>query len=79
MSNLSIKAAVPQIEVAVGNHVTVLVMRNMESLTSQDESLVRQFIDENSNENIPLQFWLQPKGPDTCYPFYPAEAPKVKL
>ena len=77
VSNLSIKAAVPQIEVAVGNHVTVLVMRNMESLTSQDESFVRQFIDENSNESTPLQFWLQPKGPDTCYPFYPTETPKL--
>ncbi|WP_230369045.1 methyltransferase domain-containing protein [Paludibacterium denitrificans] len=24
-----------------------------------------------------MQIWLQPKGPDTCYPFYPLDVPKL--
>jgi 23S rRNA (uracil1939-C5)-methyltransferase len=56
----------PQIEVAVGEEVTALVLRNMEPLSAQDEVLVKAFADKWD-----IQWWLQPKGPDTVYPFYP--------
>jgi 23S rRNA (uracil1939-C5)-methyltransferase len=75
VDKLSIKDRVPQIEVAVGDKVTALVFRIMDPLNSDDEILLKEFAD--IHHNIPLQIWLQPKGPDTCYPFYPLDAPKL--
>ncbi|MDQ5921954.1 MAG: rRNA (uracil1939-C5)-methyltransferase [Pseudomonadota bacterium] len=78
IGKLSIYNKIPQIEVAVGDKVNVLVFRIMESLTSADELILQSFVDEhNAIMNNPLQLWLQPKGPDTCYPFYPLNAPKL--
>ncbi|WP_323050913.1 23S rRNA (uracil(1939)-C(5))-methyltransferase RlmD [Caballeronia mineralivorans] len=64
--DLSIRDRLPQIEVAVGAEVTALVLRILESLTPADETLLRTFADAHG-----VQFWLQPKGPETAYPFYP--------
>lgn len=77
VSGLSIRDRVPQIEVAVGTQITILVIRNMDALNPEDEQLVRQFIEQYSSLESPLQIWLQPKGPETCYPFYPVDAPKL--
>ena len=63
---LSIFDRMPQIEVAVGQDNTVLVFRNLEKLTEQDEQTLREFADIHH-----VDIWLQPKGPDTVYPFYP--------
>ncbi len=67
---LSIYQQMPQIEVAVGEETTALVLRIMAPLTAQDEELVKAFADKWD-----IQWWLQPKGPDTVYPFYPADKP----
>ncbi len=75
VDKLSIKDRVPQIEVAVGDRVTALVFRIMDPLNSDDEILLKEFAD--IHHNIPLQIWLQPKGPDTCYPFYPLDVAKL--
>ena len=77
VSGLSIRDKIPQIEVAVGTQITILVIRNMEALNPEDEHLIRQFIEQYSSLENPLQIWLQPKGPETCYPFYPVDAPKL--
>lgn len=77
VSALSIRDKIPQIEVAVGTQVTILVIRNMDALNPEDEQLIRQFIEQYSSLENPLQIWLQPKGPETCYPFYPIDAPKL--
>ena len=63
---LSIYNQMPQIEVAIGEETTVLVLRIMAPLTPADEVLVKAFADKWE-----IQWWLQPKGPDTAYPFYP--------
>jgi len=65
---LSIYDGVPQIEVAVGEENTALVMRIMSPLNAKDEELVKAFADEWG-----IQWWLQPKGPETVYPFYPLD------
>lgn len=65
---LSIYTQMPQIEVAVGEETTALVLRNMAPLTAADEALVKAFADKWN-----IQWWLQPKGPDTVYPFYPLD------
>jgi 23S rRNA (uracil1939-C5)-methyltransferase len=63
---LSIYAKLPQIEVAVGEEVTALVLRIMEPLSRADEQLLKAFADQWN-----IQWWLQPKGPDSAAPFYP--------
>lgn len=69
---LSIRERMPQIELAVGEHVDVLVLRIMDPINTDDEALLRSFADQYQ-----VQFWLQPKGPDTAYPFYPLDAPQL--
>lgn len=66
IAGLSIYRQVPQIEVAIGEETTVLVLRIMAPLTPADEALVKAFADRWN-----IQWWLQPKGPDTAYPYYP--------
>src|SRR3990167_2961181 len=62
----------PQIEVAVGEHVDVLVLRILDALTPSDEAHIKQFADEHK-----VQFWTQTKGPETVKPFYPLDAPAL--
>lgn len=69
---LSIRDQLPQIEVAVGEQVDVLVLRIMQALTPADEELLEQFADAHQ-----VQFWTQTKGPDTVHPFYPPDAPAL--
>lgn len=69
---LSIKERLPQIELAMGDGVTVLVLRILEALTPQDETELRQFADEHG-----IQFWLQTGGPDTVKPFHPLDGPSL--
>ncbi|MBK8569348.1 MAG: 23S rRNA (uracil(1939)-C(5))-methyltransferase RlmD [Nitrosomonadales bacterium] len=64
--------ALPQIEVAVGEHVDVLVLRILQALSPADEEAIKQFADTHA-----VQFWLQTKGPETVVPFYPLDAPPL--
>ena len=52
----------PQIEVAVGDAVTALVLRHLEPLTDSDLERLRDFGREHA-----VQWWLQPKGPETVH------------
>ena len=72
VSGLSIRDRVPQIEVAVGEHVDVLVLRVMDTPSSEDETALRTFADKHG-----IQFWLQTGGYDTIAPFHPLDAPAL--
>jgi 23S rRNA (uracil1939-C5)-methyltransferase len=72
ISGLSIRDRLPQIEVAVGEHVDVLVLRVMDTPSSEDEAGLRAFADKHQ-----IQFWLQSKGYDTIVPFHPLDAPEL--
>ncbi len=72
IDSLSIRDRLPQIEVAVGEEVDVLVLRVLEPPNSKDETALRAFADKYE-----IQFWLQPGGPDTAAPFHPLEAPPL--
>ncbi|MGH8778666.1 23S rRNA (uracil(1939)-C(5))-methyltransferase RlmD [Paraburkholderia sp.] len=69
VEGLSIHDRMPQIELAVGASVTALVLRVLEPINADDEQLLRDFADAHN-----VQFWLQPKGPDSVVPFYPLDA-----
>lgn len=72
VEGLSIRDKLPQIEVAVGENVDVLVLRVMAPLSEADEAVLRAFADLHR-----IQFWLQTKGPETIVPFYPLDAPAL--
>jgi 23S rRNA (uracil1939-C5)-methyltransferase len=68
IGSLSLYNQIPQIEVAVGEDVTALVLRIMGPLTADDETRLKAFADQYR-----IQFWLQTKGPETAAPYYPLE------
>ncbi|MEK6708364.1 MAG: 23S rRNA (uracil(1939)-C(5))-methyltransferase RlmD [Pseudomonadota bacterium] len=72
IGSLSIRERLPQVEVSLGEEVDVLVLRIMDPLSAQDEALLRDFAAQHS-----VQFFLQTKGPETAYPFYPLDAPEL--
>ena len=72
LAQLSIRTAVPQIEVIATQPVNVLVLRHMAEPSPADLDLLRQFADIHR-----IQWWLQPKGPSTITPFYPLDAPAL--
>ncbi len=52
----------PQIELAAGDEVTALVLRHLEPLSAADLARLRAF-----GAGHGVQWWLQPKGPDTVH------------
>ena len=77
VSQLSIYNRMPQVEVAVGSELDVLVFRNMDDISEADVALFKAFSDTYSQPNRKIQIWLQPKGPDSCHPLYPLDAPRL--
>jgi 23S rRNA (uracil1939-C5)-methyltransferase len=69
---LSIAESIPQIEVAVGEHCTALLLRILAPLNASDEKKLHGFADRHQ-----IVFYLQPKGPDSVYRFYPQNGPKL--
>jgi 23S rRNA (uracil1939-C5)-methyltransferase len=65
---LSIRTAMPQIELAVGEAMTALVFRILEPIDAADEGLLRDFADRHG-----IVFYLQPKGPASVFRFYPLD------
>jgi 23S rRNA (uracil1939-C5)-methyltransferase len=52
----------PQIELAAGDGVIALVLRHLEPLSAGDLGRLRAFAEKHG-----VQWWLQPKGPDTVH------------
>ena len=69
---MTIRDRLPQLEVAVGDAVTVFVLRHLEPLPEADAQRLRDFADLHG-----IQWWLQPKGPETAHPFHPLDAPAL--
>ncbi len=68
IASLTVIEHLPQIELAVGEDVTAMVLRIMAPLTTEDENKLKIFADEHH-----IQWWLQTKGPETAIPFYPLD------
>lgn len=54
----------PQIELACGEGATALALRHLEPLSDADKARLRAFAAAHPG----VQWWLQPKGPDTLHP-----------
>lgn len=72
IGGLSVRDRAPQVEIALGERVDVLVLRILEPLSPDDEVRLRDFADAHG-----IQWWLQPKGPESVFPFYPLDAPHL--
>lgn len=72
LAGMSVPDRLPQIEVAVGEAQTVLVLRHLQPLTAGDEDRLRRFADEQG-----VVWYLQPGGPDTAALFHPVTAPPL--
>jgi len=60
ISSLDAVETCPQIELACGDSVTALVLRHLEPLSGADLARLREFARQQG-----VQWWLQPKGPET--------------
>ncbi len=69
IGRLSIRARIPQIEVAVAENGVALVFRTLDAPNADDSAALRQFAEKHA-----LRIYLQPKGLDTVALFHP---PKV--
>ena len=68
ITSLSIIEELPQIELAIGEGITAMVLRIIAPLTVEDEVKLKVFADRYQ-----VQWWLQAKGPETAEPFYPED------
>jgi len=60
VQGMDARERLPQIELAMGDEVTALVLRNLEPLSAGDLAALRAFARVHG-----VQWWLQPKGPDS--------------
>ena len=68
IASLSIRERLPQVELAIGDAVDVLILRVIEPPNDADLDKLRQFARRHR-----VQLLLQPKGPDSVYPLFPQE------
>lgn len=61
LGSMEARETCPQIELACGDSVTALVLRHLEPLGAGDTAKLRAFAAARPG----VQWWLQPKGPDT--------------
>jgi 23S rRNA (uracil1939-C5)-methyltransferase len=69
IESLSVRARLPQVEVAVGDDAIALVFRHL--LPLQDADLVEL---KGFHERHGVHVWLQAAGPESAYPFAPKES-----
>lgn len=69
---LSVADRLPQIEIAVGEKCTALLLRLLMPLSGKDEKCLRDFADRHD-----VVFYLQPRGPDSIRRFYPLAGPRL--
>lgn len=68
LGSLTVAESIPQLDIAVGERSTAVLLRLLQPLKTNDELALRDFSDRYQ-----VSFYLQPKGPDSVYLFYPEE------
>ena len=63
---LSIRAQIPQIEVAAADNAVALVLRHLQALSAADTALLTRFAEDTG-----VQFFLQPGGLESVAPLWP--------
>lgn len=73
IGHLGLRERLPQVEVALGDALDVLVFRILDTPSHADESLFRAFA-----ERWGVSVWLQPAGPGSAYRFHPDHGPALE-
>ena len=73
IGGLDAKDSCPQIEVACGDTVTALILRHLLPLSDADTHCLQQFAHDHH-----VQWWLQPKGPDSVHPLALADGAEAE-
>lgn len=68
IASLSVPDRYPQIEVAIGDRQTALVLRHLVPIEQADRDKLLAFA-----QRYGIAWWLQPKGPDTVHALNPAD------
>lgn len=64
---------IPQLEIAVGDHHTAIIIRHLAALSDADLTKIKHFAEQNN-----FHIYLQPGGADTVQLFYPQnQAPRL--
>ena len=66
LGRLSILDRIPQVEVAVGDAATALVLRILQPLAGADGDLLKEFAERHE-----VALYLQAQGPESARPFWP--------
>lgn len=69
LGRLAIRERIPQVELAIGEEATVLVLRVLQEPAEEDRQVLATFAERHA-----VEFYLQPRGPDSAH----ALAPGVK-
>lgn len=72
IDSLSIRDQIAQLEVAVTEDVTAVIIRHLSAFNLEDLNLLQSFAKKHK-----LQFYFQPKGIDSIHLFYPKEAKEL--
>lgn len=72
VAQLSASDRIPQIELAVGDQVTAMVLRHLVPMKREDIVLLREF-----GERHGISWWLQPGGPETAHPLVRGDDEKL--
>lgn len=72
LSSLSVSEQVRQIDIAVGEQCTAVLLGLPAMLKVSDEKKLQHFADQHK-----IVFYVQPKGPDSVYRFYPESEPRL--
>ncbi len=71
LASLSIADRLPQIEIAVAEGQTVLVLRHLLPLPEQDTASLKRFAAASG-----VEIWLQPQRPESAHRLHPEQAPE---
>jgi 23S rRNA (uracil1939-C5)-methyltransferase len=72
INKLDARQRIPQLEVAMGDAGTALVLRHLDPLSENDRSVLVEFVRERD-----WQLHLQAGGPDSVQPLWPAHPPPL--
>lgn len=65
---LSIRDKIPQIEVAISDETTALIIRHLDTFSESDCQIIKDFA-----QQYHVAIYLQPKGPETIHKLFPED------
>ncbi len=63
---LDARSSIPQIEIAIGDNITALIVRHLEPLSTTDLEKLKALAEQHQ-----YRLYLQPKGPDSIHLYHP--------